>query len=92
MKDKLFQTAINRITSPVEKVKLVFDVVHFSTHNTKTEINLEISADSVTFVTKNSKLLRNIPLAEVEALTLSEESSEMVIHVSGDADERISCY
>lgn len=73
-----------------ERVVLPAPVFHFSSNDRKTPMTFHLCPSKIQLIA-NEVLCREIALSELEAITLSESSSEFVLHVIDDEDERLSC-
>lgn len=74
-----------------QRALLSANVTHFSSSGEKTKIQL-ILTKSYLFLEYKESLLRKVGLNEIEALTISQTSSEFIIHVTDEEDERMASY
>lgn len=82
---------LESLRSMGEPVLFTQRVTHFTHRGERTELGLALTKIRLLLL-KNGRIMREVELEELEAITLSEESNEMVLHVSQDADERFSAY
>lgn len=81
----------HRRSHSAQRVLLSANVMHFSQSNEKTEIQLIITKLHV-YLEYKKTVLRKIDISDIEAITISELSSEFVLHVADDEDERLASY
>lgn len=74
-----------------ERILLSAAVIHFSSTEIKSPMTLILTSKQMLLISKDA-IAREIKLLEIDALTLSEISSEFVVHVLDDEDERLSCF
>ena len=74
-----------------QRALLSANVMYFSASNEKTEIQLIITK-SMIYMEYQEAVLRKIATSDIEAFTVSNASSEFVLHVTDDEDERLASY
>lgn len=72
------------------RILLSAKAFRFAASDTKSPVAILVSEGKL-FIASRTGLLREIPLLEIDALTLSETSSEFVVHLREGEDERLSC-
>lgn len=78
-------------TIDAERVLLSASVTHFSESGEKTDLTLLLSKSNLT-LEYDDAILRKISLYEIDAITISNASSEFILHVIDDEDERLASY
>lgn len=78
-------------TVDAERVLLSAEVTHFSESNEKTEMQLLITKSNL-ILEYEEAILRKINLYEIDAITMSNSSSEFILHIVDDEDERLASY
>lgn len=74
-----------------EPIELAQRVTYLSKRGERTELAFVLTRLRGVLI-KNGKIMREICLEEIEAITLSETSAEIVVHIRQDADERFSAH
>ena len=74
-----------------QRVLLSANVTHFSPSNEKAEVQFLLTKSSVVLEYEET-ILRKISLYEIDAITVSNKSSEFILHIVDDEDERLASY
>lgn len=74
-----------------QRILLSANVTHYSQSNEKTEVQLLITKSNL-ILEHEDAILRKISLYEIDAITLSNTSSEFILHIIDDEDERLASY
>lgn len=74
-----------------ERMLMCIDARVYHKRNEYTQNQLVLTKSCVIIV-RDERIVRTFPLSSIDAITLSTVSSEFVIHVKADVDERISCF
>ena len=78
-------------TFDAQRVLLSANVAHFSQSSEKVEVQLMITKSSIVLEYEEA-ILRKISLYEIDAITISNQSSEFILHIVDDEDERLASY
>lgn len=74
-----------------QRILLSANVSHFSDSNERAEVQLLITKSNIIMEYENS-ILRKISHYEIDAITISNTSSEFIFHIIDDEDERLASY
>ena len=75
-------------TSSAPRVIFSVDALHYDSTGRKTKMQLMVTKSQV-YLQKNSTVMRQFCLIDIDAITLSNSSSELVIHLVEEEDERL---
>ena len=74
-----------------ERILLSASIVHFSPKGV-TENQLIVITKHKIFILKDESIRREILISEIESVTNSVTSHELILHIEDSFDERISCF
>ena len=74
-----------------QRVLLSANVAHYSQSGEKVEVQLMITKSNVVLEYEET-ILRKVNMYEIDAITLSNKSSEFILHIVDDEDERLASY
>ena len=73
-----------------ERILLSTEIVRFLPNGETVQGHIVITKKKV-FILTGDKIIRDIPINEIEAVTNSVSSFELILHLECSADERMSC-
>lgn len=74
-----------------QRILLSTNIVHYAASLEKNEMQLLLTKSNV-IIEQEGLIIRKLSLYELDAITLSNSSSEFILHVIDDEDERLSCF
>lgn len=83
------ETPIKQVPPVSNRVLFSATATHFSESDKKTKITVSVTSRSI-FLETETFPIREIAHYELEAITLSNVSSELIFHIYEDSDERIT--